>query len=156
MGELGVETKKILALRQKKDFRIVFTNGCFDLLHVGHVSYLQQAKSLGDYLIIGLNSDESVRQLKGKARPLNSQSDRSVILRALRFVDAVEIFNEQTPLRLIEQIRPDVLVKGGDYALDQIVGAEEVRSWGGEIKTLPFVDGKSSTLLLEKLTQTKS
>lgn len=130
--------------------KIVFTNGCFDLLHLGHVSYLEAAARLGDVLVVGVNSDDSVRRLKGPRRPLQSQEARTRILAALEFVEAVVIFEEDTPLRLIEKIAPDVLVKGGDYTPDKVVGAEFVRSRGGEVVILPFVEGYSTTGLIER------
>lgn len=130
--------------------KIVFTNGCFDLLHLGHVSYLEAAARLGDVLVVGVNSDDSVRRLKGPTRPLQSQEARTRILAALEFVEAVVIFEEDTPLRLIEKIAPDVLVKGGDYTPDKVVGAEFVRSRGGEVVILPFVEGYSTTGLIER------
>ncbi len=137
--------------RMKGD-RIVFTNGCFDLLHRGHVTYLQEAAALGDRLVIGLNSDSSVRrQGKGPERPLNDQDSRAKVLSALRLVDAVVIFDEDTPLGVIEAIVPDVLVKGGDWSEDRIVGAEVVRKNGGEVKSLGLVDGFSTTALVEKV-----
>ena len=135
-----------------KGDRIVFTNGCFDLLHRGHVTYLQEAAALGDRLVIGLNSDNSVRrQGKGPERPLNDQDSRAKVLSALRLVDAVVIFEEDTPLALIEAIVPDVLVKGGDWSEDRIVGAEVVRKNGGEVKSLALVEGFSTTALVEKV-----
>jgi rfaE bifunctional protein nucleotidyltransferase chain/domain len=130
--------------------RVVFTNGCFDLLHVGHIRYLQQAKSLGDLLIVGINSDSSVQQLKGPTRPIQSELDRAEILAALACVDRTVIFSEKTPLELIKKITPDILVKGGDWATKDIVGADHVLASGGVVKSLQFVDGKSTTLLIQK------
>ncbi|MCS6790582.1 MAG: D-glycero-beta-D-manno-heptose 1-phosphate adenylyltransferase [Bacteroidia bacterium] len=132
------------------EHKIVFTNGCFDILHLGHVSYLEEAARLGDVLIVGLNSDESVRRLKGSQRPLLPQEARARILAALEFVDAVVIFEEDTPLRLIEKIAPDILVKGGDYTPDTVVGASFVQSLGGEVVILPLIEGYSTTQLLRK------
>ncbi|MFO0956143.1 MAG: D-glycero-beta-D-manno-heptose-7-phosphate kinase [Isosphaeraceae bacterium] len=131
--------------------RIVFTNGCFDLLHVGHVTLLAQAKALGDRLIVGLNSDASVRRLKGETRPVTSESDRAHVLAALGSVDAVVLFGEDTPLRLIEAIRPEILVKGGDYAEDEVVGGDFVRSHGGRVALVPIVEGRSTTRIVNKL-----
>ena len=131
--------------------KIVFTNGCFDVLHFGHVHYLLQAKELGDILVVGLNSDDSVRRLKGPTRPINGEKERAFVLAALSCVDYVVVFEEDTPKELIETVRPDVLVKGGDYALDQIVGADFVTRNGGIVTTLPFVEGFSSTRIIEKL-----
>jgi rfaE bifunctional protein nucleotidyltransferase chain/domain len=133
--------------------KIVFTNGCFDLLHIGHLTYMARAAELGDKLIIGLNSDSSVRLLKGEGRPVNNQQSRAALLAALFFVDAVVIFEEETPQNLIAGLLPDVLVKGGDYTIDNIVGAKEVMANGGEVKTLTFVDGYSSTSIIEKIRQ---
>lgn len=130
--------------------KIVFTNGCFDLLHVGHVRYLKQAKSLGDFLIIGVNSDASVRKLKGPTRPVQNENDRAEILASLEAVDMVIIFDEETPARLIEKVRPDFLVKGGDWKPEAIVGFEFVTSYGGEVISLQFVEGKSTTHLINK------
>jgi len=132
---------------------LVFTNGCFDILHPGHVHYLQAAKSLGDILIVGLNDDASVRRLKGVGRPLNTLADRACLLAALKPVDLVVPFPEDTPLALILALRPDVLVKGGDYAADEIVGACEVRGWGGQVTTIPFIEGHSTTSLISRIQQ---
>lgn len=139
-------------IRAKKNSKkIVFTNGCFDILHVGHISYLKQAKQLGDVLVIGVNSDESVRRLKGASRPINNAEDRMRLLSALDFVDYVVEFEEDTPAKLIEIIKPDVLVKGGDYKENEIVGADFVKDNGGIVKILPFVEGKSTTSIVEKM-----
>ena len=131
--------------------KIVFTNGCFDVLHYGHVHYLLQAKALGDILVIGLNSDDSVRRLKGPTRPINGENERAFVLAALVCVDYVTLFEEDTPEELIKDVRPDVLVKGGDYTLDNIVGANFVTQNGGTVTTIPFVEGFSSTRIIEKL-----
>lgn len=130
--------------------RIVFTNGCFDILHRGHVELLAQCRAFGDYVIVGLNSDASVRKLKGDGRPVNDQLARASVLASLTFVDAVIIFEEDTPLELIKIIQPDILVKGGDYKADDIVGADVVRSNGGEVKIVPFVHGFSTTATISK------
>jgi len=131
---------------------VVFTNGCFDLLHVGHVRYLQDAKALGDILVVGVNSDASVRRLnKGPERPLQHEQDRSDILLGLSSVDHAVIFDDDTPLSLIETIGPDVLVKGGDWAIDQIVGSAFVLGRGGKVQSLQFVEGRSSTGIVEKI-----
>ncbi|MCH8554558.1 MAG: D-glycero-beta-D-manno-heptose 1-phosphate adenylyltransferase [Schleiferiaceae bacterium] len=130
---------------------VVFTNGCFDIIHKGHIHYLAAAKDLGDLLVIGLNSDASVNRLKGPKRPINQQDHRAQVLAALSFVDAVVLFEEDTPLELISALQPDVLVKGGDYTIDTIVGASEVLSWGGAVKVLPFVDGLSTTNTINQL-----
>ena len=131
---------------------IVFTNGCFDILHLGHVTYLQQAAALGNSLVIGVNSDASVHRLsKGKERPFNPLADRTAVLAALEAVDLVVTFDEDTPLDLIRQIRPDHLVKGGDWALDSIVGADQVRSWGGKVHSMPFEYQRSTTDLVKRI-----
>jgi rfaE bifunctional protein nucleotidyltransferase chain/domain len=129
---------------------IVFTNGCFDILHAGHVQYLREAKALGDILIVGLNSDASVKRLKGDSRPINSEQDRAFVLSALEMVDYVVIFDQDTPHELISLIMPDFLVKGGDWKTDKIVGADIVLASGGVVKSLPFRDGYSTTKILEK------
>ena len=131
--------------------KIVFTNGCFDILHVGHVSYLRKAKELGDVLVVGVNDDFSVKRLKGNERPVNCLEDRLQMLEALQFVDYVLPFGEDTPIELIKKVIPDVLVKGGDYKIDDIVGADFVRDNGGEVMVLPFVDGKSTTDTITKI-----
>lgn len=131
--------------------RIVFTNGVFDILHRGHVDYLAKAKSLGDILIVGLNSDASTRRLKGTDRPIQTQADRAAVLLALRSVDYVVIFGEDTPEKLIHQVRPDVLVKGADYAVSEIVGAEFVRSYGGSVRRVRLTPGRSTSILVKRL-----
>ena len=128
--------------------RIVFTNGCFDLLHLGHVLLLDRARREGDRLIVGVNSDASVRALKGPSRPIVSEEARARVLAGLEAVDGVVIFDEPTPLHLIEMLQPDVLIKGGDYAGGEIVGGPEVRSWGGRVVFVPFVEGFSTTALI--------
>ena len=135
---------------RSRGLQVVFTNGCFDLLHVGHIALLEQARRMGDRLIVAVNSDGSVKRLKGPDRPLVRQEDRARILAALAAVDAVVVFDESTPLRLIEAIRPDVLVKGGDYCEVDVVGAAEVRGWGGRVELVPLVAGCSSTSLIER------
>lgn len=134
--------------------RIVFTNGCFDILHRGHVTYLTEARKLGDLLIVGLNSDASVKKLKGPERPINNENDRQFVLSQLKGVDLVEIFTEDTPLNLILKVKPKILVKGGDWKIDQIVGAKEVISNGGDVFSLNFVDGYSTTNLINKIQDT--
>jgi len=131
--------------------RLVFTNGVFDLLHVGHVRYLEQARALGDYLLVAINSDRTVRELKGPDRPVFDQAERAEILAALRCVDYVTVFDNISPRSLIEELLPDVLVKGGDYQLDQIHGREEVEAAGGNVISLPFVEGASTTQLIERM-----
>ena len=132
---------------------VVFTNGCFDVIHAGHVQMLREAASRGDYLVVGINSDDSVRRLKGEGRPVNSVADRAAVLGALRSVDAVVSFGEDTPHRLLERIRPDVLVKGGDYSVDEVVGREIVEDYGGEVVVVSHVRGKSTTEFLERVRQ---
>jgi rfaE bifunctional protein nucleotidyltransferase chain/domain len=137
---------------QAEGKKVVFTNGCFDLLHVGHVEYLEQARALGDALIVAVNTDESVRRLnKGLSRPLNPERDRARVLAALACVDRVVLFPEDTPREIITELQPDVLVKGGDYKLEEIVGREEILAWGGEVKVIPLVPGYSTTALLARL-----
>ena len=131
---------------------LVFTNGCFDILHRGHVTYLAQARALGASLLVGVNSDASVRRLgKGDDRPVNSQEDRMAVLAALECVTLVSVFDEDTPLALILAARPDVLVKGGDWPLEKIVGAAEVRGWGGQVHSIPFLFERSTTATLQKI-----
>lgn len=143
--------KNLLIEAKSQNKKIVFTNGCFDIIHAGHVFYLNEAKKLGDILVIGLNSDDSVKRLKGETRPINSQNDRAVVLSALKSVDYVVYFEEDTPLELISLLKPDILVKGGDYQIDNIVGADIVRSNGGSIVTISFVEGKSTTNIINKM-----
>jgi len=145
------EAQKKLEEWRLQGKRIVFTNGCFDLLHPGHIDYLQKSRALGDVLIIGLNDDDSIRRLKGSARPINPLPDRAVMLASLRAVDMVVSFTEDTPLELIKSLMPDVLVKGGDYEPDSIVGAKEIRESGGEVVVMPFVGGHSSSELIERI-----
>ncbi|HSL54446.1 MAG TPA: D-glycero-beta-D-manno-heptose 1-phosphate adenylyltransferase [Pyrinomonadaceae bacterium] len=133
--------------------RLVFTNGVFDLLHVGHVRYLAQARTLGDALLVAINSDRTVRELKGPARPVFDQAERAEILAALRVVDYVVVFDDVSPRSLIAELLPDVLVKGGDYGLDQIHGREEVEAAGGKVISLPFVEGASTTTLIERMSR---
>ncbi|HHH84418.1 MAG TPA: D-glycero-beta-D-manno-heptose 1-phosphate adenylyltransferase [Firmicutes bacterium] len=137
----------------EKGKKLTFTNGCFDVLHIGHVRYLKEAASLGDALLVGLNSDASVRRLKGPERPVNSQEERAEMLLALRFVDYVVIFDEETPLDLIREVQPFYLVKGGDWPPESIVGARDVLDRGGEVRSLPYVPGKSTSNLIEKIRQ---
>jgi D-beta-D-heptose 7-phosphate kinase/D-beta-D-heptose 1-phosphate adenosyltransferase len=142
--------QKTLALLKKKRGKIVFTNGTFDILHPGHVSYLAQARKLGTHLVVALNTDASVKRYKGPTRPVNSLEDRMLVMASLEAVDFVTSFDEDTPLELIRQLRPNILVKGGDWEVAKIVGAVDVLSWGGKVKSLPFVAGKSTTSILEK------
>lgn len=135
----------------RDDTRFVFTNGCFDLLHPGHVAYLATARSLGDKLIVGLNSDASVTRLKGEERPINPENDRALMLAALESVDYVVVFEEDTPYELITLLRPQVLVKGGDYTRETIVGSDVVEQEGGEVVVIRFEEGYSSTRIIEKI-----
>ncbi|MFD0764164.1 D-glycero-beta-D-manno-heptose 1-phosphate adenylyltransferase [Mucilaginibacter lutimaris] len=131
--------------------KVVFTNGVFDLLHLGHITYLSKAAELGDKLIIGLNTDASVKRLKGESRPVNDQNNRAALLAALFFVDAVILFEEDTPRELITKLMPDVLIKGADYTVENIAGAKEVLANGGEVKTITLVDGYSSTSIINRI-----
>jgi len=137
---------------QARGGKVVFTNGCFDLLHLGHVRYLEQARSLGDALMVGVNTEASVRRLgKGAGRPIMPEADRAALVAALAAVDRVTLFGEDTPLELITAVQPDILVKGGDYALEDIVGREVVLARGGRVRALPFVPGYSTTALLARI-----
>ncbi len=136
--------------RMRKE-RVVFTNGCFDILHCGHVRYLTQARALGELLVVGLNSDSSVSKLKGAGRPIVPQEERAEVLLGLRAVDYVVIFNEETPYELIARVQPDVLVKGGDWDVGKIIGADIVQARGGAVHSLPFVDGCSTTNIVAKI-----
>lgn len=131
--------------------KVVFTNGCFDILHKGHVTYLNEAKSCGDILVVGLNSDASVKRLKGETRPVNNELDRKFVLENLKAIDFVFIFEEDTPLNLIKEVSPDVLVKGGDWKVEQIVGSDFVIANGGEVRSLNFVNGYSTTNIIHKI-----
>ena len=147
------EIEKIARDLQTQNKKIVFTNGCFDIIHFGHVSYLEEAKSCGDILIVGLNSNDSVSRLKGPSRPINSQLERAFVLCALKPVDYVVIFEQDTPYDLIKVVSPNILVKGGDWRAEQIVGSDIVLKNGGEVKSLLFQDGFSTTNLIEKITE---
>jgi rfaE bifunctional protein nucleotidyltransferase chain/domain len=147
---ISLELRKFLDTNKNK--KIVFTNGCFDILHKGHVSYLAEAKKCGEVLVVGLNSDQSVKRLgKGEDRPINSEQDRKFVLENLKSVDFVEIFNQDTPLELIKIVQPRILVKGGDWKIHEIVGSHEVLSWGGEVFSLSFVKGYSTTGTISKI-----
>lgn len=130
--------------------RVVFTNGVFDILHAGHVTYLEQARALGDVLVLGLNTDDSVRRLKGPERPINNEGDRARVVSALRAVDHVILFGDDTPINIITALMPDVLVKGGDYTRETIVGADEVEAHGGVVCTIPLVEGRSTTAIINR------
>ena len=138
---------------QKKRQQIVFTNGCFDILHLGHIDYLERARQLGDCLVVALNRDASVRRLKGAKRPVNSERDRAGVLSGLASVDYVVFFSENTPQKVIQKIQPDILVKGSDWSISKIVGAGFVQAKGGKVKSLKFLQGRSTTKLLQKIHQ---
>ena len=141
----------LLAYWNFKDFKIVFTNGCFDIIHLGHIDYLAKAADLGDKLIIGLNSDESTRRLKGPTRPINDEHSRAMILASLSFVDAVILFDEDTPYNLIKSVQPDILVKGADYKPEDIVGYDIVMAKGGKVETLDYLPGYSTSSIEKKI-----
>ncbi len=145
------QVKAVLNVWRLLGKKVVFTNGCFDLLHLGHIDYLSKAADMGDKLVIGLNSDASASALKGTGRPITDQLSRSVMLASFSFVDAVVIFDEPTPLHLIELVRPDILVKGADYTVEKIVGAYLVLQYGGEVKTIEYLSGYSTTLIEKKI-----
>lgn len=155
MSQYKIKTRKQLALiirrLKKRGRRIIFTNGCFDILHLGHVRYLEKARLFGDCLVVGLNSDRSVRCIKGKGRPINTEKDRAGVLAGLTCVDFISIFNESTPLNLIKALRPDVLVKGSDWKSHEIVGAKEIQSWGGKVRRVTWLKGRSTTATLKKI-----
>lgn len=150
--------RKIISFSNVLDFKntlsakpIVFTNGCFDILHLGHLTYLSQARELGNFLWVGINSDLSVKKLKGEHRPINSEEDRAILLASLVFVDAVTIFSENTPVSILEIMKPDVHVKGGDYIAEEMPEYNTIISYGGVVKILPLVSGKSSTSIINKI-----
>jgi len=137
--------------REGKSGKVVFTNGVFDLLHPGHIDVLTAARAAGDALLVGVNSDASVQRLKGPSRPLRTEAERAYVLAALESVDMVVVFGEDTPLELVMRVRPDVIVKGGDYSEDTIVGAREVRAWGGSVLVVPLTPGQSTTRIIERM-----
>lgn len=145
------EAKSRRSVWKQENQQVVFTNGCFDILHLGHVDYLEKARQTGTKMIVGVNADSSVRQLKGPSRPVNNEYARARILAALEFVDLVIIFEEETPLNLINELLPDILVKGDDYSIDTIVGAKEVIAHGGKVTTIPLVPTYSTTNIIQKL-----
>ncbi len=149
------ELKSLIKQWQEAGDEVVFTNGCFDILHLGHIDYLEKSRALGNKLVIGLNSDNSVRRIKGEERPLNNEYSRARILAALSFVDAVVFFSEDTPKELISQLLPNILVKGNDYLAENIVGADIVKKNGGRVKTISLVDGYSTTNIVEKIKKLK-
>ncbi len=146
-----IEFSRLLAFWRFKDKKIVFTNGCFDILHRGHFEYLMQASALGDVLIIGLNTDVSVKKLKGENRPINDEQSRALALASLQFVHAVVLFNEETPTELIKIVKPHVLTKGGDYQVNEIAGSDFVLANGGSVEIIPFIEGYSSSKIIEQL-----
>jgi glycerol-3-phosphate cytidylyltransferase len=147
-----IERKNISSYKREHVIRpLVFTNGCFDLLHPGHISYLMRARELGNFLWIGLNTDESVRKLKGQKRPVNSELTRSILVASLFFVDAVTIFDEDTPIHLLEEIHPDIHIKGGDYNKEDLPEYNTVIEYGGRVEILPFIEGESTTGLIKKI-----
>ena len=143
--------KGIIDKLRKQGKKIAFTKGCFDILHYGHIKYLQDAKLASDILVLGLNSDASVKRIKGHKRPANKQLDRSRVLAALSCVDYITVFNQDNPLKLIKLLRPDILIKGGDWETDKIIGAEFVKSYGGRVLTIPYLKGYSTTGLIARL-----
>lgn len=145
------ELKRIIGKLKKQGKRIAFTNGCFDILHYGHIKYLEDAKAKADILVVALNSDASIKRIKGCLRPINTQADRARVLGALSAIDYVTIFNEETPLKLIQLVKPDILIKGGDWQMRKIVGADFVRTYGGKALTIPYIKGYSTTKLIEKI-----
>jgi rfaE bifunctional protein nucleotidyltransferase chain/domain len=145
------ELKKEVEYRRSEGKKIAFTNGCFDILHAGHVQYLREARKTGDLLILGLNSDISVRKIKGEKRPLVPQGERAEVVASLADVDFVTVFDEITPLRLIEYLQPDCLVKGGDWKEDAVVGGDLVRTWGGKVVIVPLTEGISTTNIVDKI-----
>ena len=145
------DAKRIISEWKEEGIKVVFTNGCFDILHLGHVDYLEKARDLGGRLVLGLNTDESVRKLKGPQRPINNEESRARLLAALSFVDIVVLFSEDTPYNLIQELKPDILVKGNDYLAENIVGADIVSSYGGVVETVALVEGYSTSQLIEKI-----
>ena len=145
------QLKKILGVLKRQGKKIVFTNGCFDILHVGHIRYLSQARKLGDILVVGLNTDRSVRTIKGEKRPLVCENERAEVLSALKVVDYVVLFDEPDPLALIKALKPSILVKGADWPEDKIIGADVIKQSGGRVVRIPLVPGSSSTNLIEKI-----
>jgi D-beta-D-heptose 7-phosphate kinase/D-beta-D-heptose 1-phosphate adenosyltransferase len=145
------QIKKISKALKKDDKKVAFTNGCFDILHYGHIKYLEEAKQMADVLVVGLNSDSSVRKIKGAARPINSEFTRARVLSALSFVDYVTVFRDETPIKVIELIKPDVLIKGGDWKISNIVGSGFVKAYGGKVVAIPYLKGYSTTGLIKKL-----
>jgi D-beta-D-heptose 7-phosphate kinase/D-beta-D-heptose 1-phosphate adenosyltransferase len=153
--KIATSRSDAVARRARLPGKVVFTNGVFDLLHPGHIDLLTSARSHGDALVVGINTDESVRRLKGPTRPVRAENDRAFILAALEAVDLVVAFDEDTPLEIVKALRPDVIVKGGDYRPDTIVGASEVESWGGRVVVVPLTPGHSTTSTIERIGATE-
>lgn len=153
MGEVitANELSRLIEKSRRDGLKIVFTNGVFDILHAGHLDYLSKSKKLGDILIVGLNSDESTKAIKGEERPFNNEEDRAALLAGLECVDYVTLFSETTPINLIKSVKPDLLVKGADYSADEVVGKDVVESFGGEVKLIPFKEGFSTSRLIDKI-----
>ena len=145
------ELKKIVTEYKKKDIKVGFTNGCFDILHLGHINYLEESKKLCDKLIIAINSDSSVKKIKGKNRPINKQDARVKVLSSLNLCDHIIIFNQLTPLKIITSLKPDIITKGGDYEKEKVVGYKEIKKWNGKVHIIKFTQGMSSTSILKKL-----
>ncbi|MBI2609339.1 MAG: D-glycero-beta-D-manno-heptose 1-phosphate adenylyltransferase [Deltaproteobacteria bacterium] len=149
-----VEREKLKKIRRTLKGTVVFTNGCFDILHVGHIQYLKQARKLGSYLVVALNTDKSVRKIKGKNRPIVPQNERAEVLAALECVDFVTFFDEDTPLKTLKLLQPHIIVKGGDWAKENIVGKDVVEKYGGQAISLNFVEGKSTSHIIDKILKT--
>lgn len=142
---------KVLNELKSQGKRIIFTNGCFDILHWGHVYYLKQAKELGDILVLALNTDDSVKKLKGDSRPINNQQDRALVINELKSIDYVTFFSEETPYNIIKILKPNIIAKGGDYSPEQVVGKDIIENYGGSVEIIPFVEGKSTTNIVNKM-----
>lgn len=149
------DLERFLHIWRFKNYKIVFTNGCFDIIHRGHIEYLIEASKLGDILVLGLNTDNSIKRLKGEGRPIQDQKTRAIVLAAYSFINAIVMFDEDTPIELIKFIRPNILVKGGDYKKEEIVGYDFVNSYGGEVVVLPYIEGYSTTDIIKKITLSK-
>ncbi|MFC1550673.1 D-glycero-beta-D-manno-heptose 1-phosphate adenylyltransferase [Candidatus Neomarinimicrobiota bacterium] len=145
------EVSEKIADWRKAGKSIVFTNGCFDIIHRGHIEYLKKAKALGDILVLGLNSDKSIKKLKGRNRPIQNQTDRAAVLDAIEVIDVVIIFSEETPLELIIELKPDILVKGGDYEEYRIVGANEMKQWDGSVVIIPYIESQSTSGIIDRV-----
>lgn len=149
------DLERFLHIWRFKNYKIVFTNGCFDIIHRGHIEYLLEASKLGDILILGLNTDDSIKRIKGEGRPIQDQKTRAIVLAAYSFINAIVLFDEETPLELIKFVRPNILVKGGDYKKEEIVGYDFVNSYGGEVVVLPYIEGYSTTDIIKKISLSK-